>query len=103
MEDSMFRRGLIVAALFFAVGLGTASRAQNRITIVDPATPADPANTGVFTSVTTHSVGTAFCNPHCDHPPYDQGDWYTFQEVIPYALDQATAHLICDGVGCVFD
>jgi hypothetical protein len=64
-----------------------------------------PANAlSVYTSPTTHSIPTASCNPHCDHTPgYAEGDWYLVQETIPPSLDQASASLICEGIGCPFD
>ena len=54
----------------------------------------------IYTSPVTHYVPQAGCHPGC-HP--DQGDQYTVVEPIPYKLDPAGAHLLCDGNGCPFD
>src|SRR6516164_6833954 len=87
----------ITSTLIFAV----CAQAQQRLNL--PEMP--PANAlSVYTSPTTHSIPTASCNPHCDHTPgYAEGDWYLVQETIPPSLDQASASLICEGIGCPFD
>lgn len=83
---SMFAR---VAIVFGVMCLSNAANSQS-----------------IYTSSVTHYAPAARCHPECKLEGPDgkaEGDWYSFREGIPYNLVNASAHLLCEGVGCAHD